>query len=378
MKGFCALALLVCVTDAAFLGGKPAATKPVVAAEKKATSPVVKKAIAVTGATDGPAAVLALHTQLESIAGKLNTMLNAKDGALAHAKVGPSMKVFLKELQVVLKATAADKKMAPKAALEKLVAAKAGLAGLMGDLNNRQVTLMKEDNAQRESLLLGVLMTKQKEPMDKQLEILKADDFLPLEVAKALIAKHDAKLPLYVQAAAYLDAHPNRKSAPVQAVKPGNPLAKIQAMLESRLSALQHEFGIREKIHKKKSEDYAVRMKKASKYLQHSLAIREKREDRQYKKWSIMRKHDISAMSEAVDGVKKGDMKAVQRAKTALEDSMKAMKSQTESGFLYLIQMGHRLMKRDCPYCAAQCVDKCHTAGKPYVTCLTDCADAGK
>jgi len=42
------------------------------------------------------------------------------------------------------------------------------------------------------------------------------------------------------------------------------------------------------------------------------------------------------------------------------------------------IQLADTYMVRDCPYCAAQCVDKCHTAGKPYVTCLTDCADAGK
>jgi len=220
MKGFFALALLVCAADATLLRGEPAATKPVVAIEKKAPSAAVKKA------EDGPAAVLALHTQLSTIAGKLNTMLNAKDGALAHAKVGPAMQVFLKELQATLKATAADKKMAPKAALEKLVAAKQGLAGLMGDLNNRQVTLMKEDNAQRESLLLGVLMTKQKEPMDKQLEILKADDFAPLEVAKALVAKHDSKTALYVQAAAYLDAHPNRKSAPVRKLSLEIPLPK--------------------------------------------------------------------------------------------------------------------------------------------------------
>jgi len=42
------------------------------------------------------------------------------------------------------------------------------------------------------------------------------------------------------------------------------------------------------------------------------------------------------------------------------------------------IQLANTIMDRDCPYCAAQCVDKCHTAGKPYVQCLTDCADAGK
>jgi len=42
------------------------------------------------------------------------------------------------------------------------------------------------------------------------------------------------------------------------------------------------------------------------------------------------------------------------------------------------IQLANTVMNRDCPYCAAQCVDKCHQAGKPYVQCLTDCADAGK
>merc|ERR1719272_1596760 len=42
------------------------------------------------------------------------------------------------------------------------------------------------------------------------------------------------------------------------------------------------------------------------------------------------------------------------------------------------IQLSNSIMNRDCPYCAAQCVDKCHQAGKPYVQCMTDCADAGK
>lgn len=334
----------------------------------------------VAGATVAPAnatAVLALHKQLETIEGRLETMLNAKDGALAHAKVGPTMKVFLKELQTVLKDTASDKKLAPAAAMEKLLAAKHGLASLFSDLNSRQVALMKEDNAQRESLLLGVLMTHQKDKMDEQLKILKDDDFAPLEVAKALLAKHSTETALYVQAASYLDAHPNRTSAPMLASKPSNPLAQVQSMLEKRLYALEHEYQVREKMHQKKADELSARFKKASVKEQHTVHIMEKREERNFKKWSAMRKHDIAAMKDAVDGVKKGDMKAVGRARAALETSLKAMQGQT-GGFLYLIQLGHRLEKRDCPYCAAQCVDKCHTAGKPYVQCLTDCADAGK
>lgn len=327
-------------------------------------------------ATSDSAKVLALHSQLDTIAGKLNMMLNAKDGALAHAKVGPTMKVFLKELQGVLKVTA-DKKLAPAEALAKLQAAKQGLAGLMGDLNSRQTTLMKEDNAQRESLLLGVLMTKQKDPIDSQLEILKDGDFAGLEVSKALLAKHDSKTALYVQAASYLDAHPKRKAAPMVDHKPEDPRVKMEAVLEKHLGSLEHEFQVRTKLHDKKIAEFAARMKNATTKTQHTVHIMQKREERNFKKWSAMRKHDIGALKEAVEGIKKGDMKAVQRARTALEASLKAMQSQT-GGFLYLIQLGHRLMKRDCPYCAAQCVDKCHQAGKPYVQCMTDCADAGK
>jgi hypothetical protein len=324
-----------------------------------------------------PAEVAALHKQLETISSKLSMMLNAKDGSLAHAKVGPSMQVFLKELQTVLSSTA-DKKLAPALAMEKLMAAKEGLASLMGDLTARQESIMKEDNAQRESLLLGVLMTNQKESMAKQIEILQDSDFAELEVAKALLKEHNATTPLYVQAATYLDKHPKRKAAPMTiSEKSANPLAKIQSMLEKRLASLVHEYDVREKFHQKKVADFAAQLKTADTKEKHTVHILAKREERNFKKWSAMRKHDIDAMKGAVEGVKKGDMKAVQRARTALENSMKALQSQT-GGFLYLIQLGHKLVSRDCPYCAAQCVDKCHTAGKPYVQCLTDCADAGK
>lgn len=322
-----------------------------------------------------PAEVLALHKQLETIGGKFDKMLNDKDGAMAHAKVAPAMREFVKELQSTLTATTPDKKVAPAVAMEKLNAAKAGLASLMHDLSSRQEDLMKEDNAQRESLLLGVLMTHQKDAMDKQLEILKDGDFAGLEVAKALVAKHNATTPLYVQAGMYLDAHPNRKSAPMVAAK--DPKVKMQQVLEKHLATLQHEYDSREKFHLTKVAEFAKTMKAGSSKEQHSAHIRAKREDRQFKKWAVMRKHDIKALTEAVEGVKKGDMKAVGRAREALTKSLQAMKSQS-NGFLYLLQMHNSVMQQDCPYCAAQCVDKCHTAGKPYVQCLTDCADAGK
>jgi len=321
-----------------------------------------------------------LHKTLEAVALKLNGMLEAKDGSLSHAQVGPALKMFTKELNSVLNATLPGK-VAPAVALEKLTAAKHGLAGLMGDLTSRQEALMREDNDQRESLLLGVLMTHQKSPMAEQIEILQDPDFSKLAVAQALLAKHDEKVALYMQAATFLDQHPKRKPAPMTLAKngtsAGNPLHEVQAMLEKRLGSLEHEFAVREKLHEEKAAKFASALKNATQKEKHTVEVLSKREARNFKKWSAMRKHDIAAMRQAVEGVKKGDMKAVQRAREALMASMKALQSQT-GGFLYLIQLGHTLARRDCPYCAAQCVDKCHTDGKPYVQCLTECADAGK
>jgi hypothetical protein len=65
------------------------------------------------------------------------------------------------------------------------------------------------------------------------------------------------------------------------------------------------------------------------------------------------------------------------KAQAALKASMKAMQAKT-GNFLHLLQLGHRLQSRDCPFCVAQCLEKCHTAGSPYTQCLTSCANAGQ
>jgi len=90
-----------------------------------------------------------------------------------------------------------------------------------------------------------------------------------------------------------------------------------------------------------------------------------------------MQKHDIASMQEAVKAIKNHDVKALEKVKKALAESIRGLQAKN-NGFLVLIEMGHQFMGRDCPYCVAQCVGKCHDAGKPYTACLTDCADAGK
>jgi len=68
----------------------------------------------------------------------------------------------------------------------------------------------------------------------------------------------------------------------------------------------------------------------------------------------------------------------VETKKPAAVKKQAVAKAAAAAAKAMFIQLADTYMVRDCPYCAAQCVDKCHTAGKPYVTCLTDCADAGK
>merc|ERR1719229_1079046 len=101
-----------------------------------------------------------------------------------------------------------------------------------------------------------------------------------------------------------------------------------------------------------------------------------KREGRKYDKEDAMARRDYQSLQEAVEAVKNGDIKKLVKAQHALEDSMKAMQAHA-NGFIVFIQEAHRAEGLDCPFCVAQCIEKCSSSGKTYTTCLTDCADAG-
>merc|ERR1719456_2231833 len=228
------------------------------------------------------------------------------------------------------------------------------------------------------SLLLGVLMTRQNEPMSEQLKVIESADFAGLAVVKALLAKHDEKEPLFKQVADLLDKSGHKVAPPTD--KKQAVLTKIQSIVDSlqkRVTSLEHDEKEGEERHAKVMKAFDLEEKKVPKEKKHRIQLLKKREDRKYKKWLAMSHRDLDSMKSAVAAVKSGDMKALQKTQEALRDSLKAMES-NNGGFLHLLQLGHMVARRDCPYCAAQCVDKCHQAGKSYATCLTDCADAGK
>jgi len=327
------------------------------------------------------AEVTHLRAKLTKISGGLSKLLAGPEG---KGHVGSMISTVNAELQHVLMATKSPKDM--KAALKQLQEANASVKQLGTDITNEQMKLMHEGEEQEESLLLGVLMQRQNEPMSKQLEVAQSPEFSKLPAVVAVLAVKDMKTPLFKQIATYLDKHSPPEPAEPQIPaklkkgKDGKPdVTPIVLALAARLQKM-------EEGQKRMAEHHAEEMKELGRVALEKqnntravLAIKsmKKHDDRTFAKQAALAKHDIQAMKAALEAVKKGDMAGLARAQNALVSSMKA--AQARSGkFLVFVQLMHRAEGLDCPYCAAQCVDKCHNEGKPYVSCLTACADAGK
>merc|ERR550537_2089342 len=148
----------------------------------------------------------------------------------------------------------------------------------------------------------------------------------------------------------------------------------MAASLDKRAAMMERDAAHHEKMQKERIAKLTTLMEKGGKDAKH-IKILIKREEHNYKKWSAQSKHDIASMKEAAAGVRSGDLKAVDRARNALIKSLEAMNDRN-AGMLVLLQEGNTALETDCPFCAAQCVEKCHNRGESYVGCLTECADA--
>jgi len=328
---------------------------------------------------DDAAKIGALREKLLKMSAGLGKIVDPH-GPLAKTELGPEMAEFNARVQAVVSSTAGK---GDKKSLEQLEEVMGSVTGLVKDLNKQQSRLMHENEDQQDSLLLGVLMTKRGEPMDSQLEVLKASDFASLAVTKAILAERDLKTPLFQQVANFLDARGATVAGGAQrsgATSSGSrsaAVAQVVASLQARLTSLEANTRHAEEAHANATR--RVRALEKSKNNRSAKIMRaiERKEDRKFQKMLAIRHQDINTMKAAITAVEHGDMQGLERAKAALENSMKNMQSHN-SGFLVLIQAGLRASGLDCPFCAAQCVDKCHTAGKSYVECLTECQDAGK
>lgn len=344
----------------------------------KKAAPAAPAAMPVVG---DEAQVVQLRAKLAKVSGGFDKLLS---GPMSQTHVGFIMSKVNAELQVALKDTAKPKDV--KKALKELQDANAAVKQMSKDMAEEQANLMHEGEEQEQSLLLGVLMQRQKEPMSKQLEVAKSPEFAKLPAVVAVLAAKDMKTPLFKQVAAYLDAH-----APPKVVEPqipekltkgkdGKPdVTPIVLALEARLHKMEDSEERMEEHHQTEMTalNKMVVDKKNNTRAVHQIQKIQKHDTRDFQKQSAMAKHDIQSLKSGIESVKKGDMAGLAKAQGALTASMKA--AQARSGkFLVLIELMHRTEGLDCPFCVAQCVDKCHNEGKPYVTCLTDCADSGK
>lgn len=191
-------------------------------------------------------------------------------------------------------------------------------AGVLSKVNDQTT---KKQQQQDEEYLLGLLLLhKDNWSMEKQLNA--TEKFMHNSpILRNLFAHHDATKPLAPQLAVMLDAKPKDALAKVEQ-KPAAKVAPVVATAKNEKKLLGTDVAAK------------VVQKPAAK------------------------------VAPAV-ATKKIEKKPLAKAASAAARTM-------------FIQLTNSFMNRDCPYCAAQCVDKCHQDGKPYVQCMTDCADAGK
>lgn len=332
-----------------------------------------------------------LRTKLGKVAASLSAMLDAKAG-LSGSQLAEPLAAFAAHLKAVVQETAGAKD--PEQALRKLREAQAGMSGLGAKMAARQEELAAEDIAQQQSLLLGVLMTRQHEPMERQMAVLRDSSFSKLPAVAAVLAAKDTTTPLFQQLAAYLDARGVAQPPAARATEAAPALpAKLRAGRDGKpdvgpiVKALQMQLHRMEEgrrratsLHKNVMEQLAAAEEKALKKNTRTakqVRLMERAEKRKYGKQLAMAESDIRNLHKAIEAVSRGDIRGLQQTQAALETSMKAMQAQS-GGFIYLIQLAHRAAGLDCPYCAAQCIGKCHTAGRPYAVCLSECAEAGK
>jgi hypothetical protein len=233
-------------------------------------------------------------------------------------------------------------------------------------MSERQKSIMESGDEERTTLLVAVLQNKQSLAMSEQLDVVHAADFSGLPVVAYIDAHHDEKTPLVELALKFLDG---KDAAPVNATSAASGPAGMQTILdmlaahkkkaEAHVEALEEHRNVVEKVlGSKKNQSMQV------KYLKH-------REERKLDKELAIEKKTVAALGTAMEDIKKKDMKGLKEAKEALQESVKALE-ESEGQFLHLLQI--EAPGFSCPYCGAQCIEKCRaTEHKSMSGCLTEC-----
>jgi len=235
-------------------------------------------------------------------------------------------------------------------------------------MSERQKSIMEAGDEERTTLLVAVLQNKQSLPVSEQLDVVHAADFSGLPVVAYIDEHKDEKTPLVDLALKFLDgkdAAPVNETSAAAAPKPEDMqtiidmLATHKKKAEAHVEALEEHRKLVEKVlGGKKNQTMQV------KYLKH-------REERKLDKELAIEKKTVTALGTAMEDIKNKDMKGLKEAKEALQQSVKALE-ESEGQFLHFLQI--EAPGFSCPYCGAQCIEKCRaTEHKSMSGCLTEC-----
>jgi hypothetical protein len=137
--------------------------------------------------------VTALTKKMENVVAGLEKIQKTQgNGPEGPTKFSQILTPFLAGLHTVIDEVKTNKKLGDDEKLVKLKNAEASIAGLTKDMAKRSDELKSEDESEKESLLLGVLMARKGHP-ESQLEVMKADDFKNLACVKYVLQHHDSK-----------------------------------------------------------------------------------------------------------------------------------------------------------------------------------------
>jgi len=335
-----------------------------------------------------------LQAHLEQVLTGLKSVAGAqKAKGEENSKFSKILQPFLEEMSHVLTEVKNGTKLTIPQKFELLENAQNSLSGLAKDMGKRQQELAMEDESQKESLLIGVLMAKAKRPQAEQLEVMQSDEFKNLTVVKDVLAHPVPGQSLAEQVAAALDKKSGAK--PGQFLKKQSAVDGIVAKLQVQVDKMDKHLKLSEKNHKehmakvaeavKKDEDKARKSngtkaeveKKVQRIHNREQRVQKKLE-REYLKWHALAEKDSKSLHEAIGAIKKGDISALGKARKALTESLQRMKGST-GDFLHFLQLSAYTTSKDaaCPYCKAQCLEKCHAGGASFVTCMGQCESVG-
>jgi len=344
--------------------------------------------------------VAKLSSKLEHVISGLDQVYTVQSQAKSGvSRFGQLLKPYLTEMHQVMTEVKTSKNLTEAQKLTKLHNVEASVNGLKKDMDKLTTTLKAEGEEEKESILLGVLMSRKNKSEKEQMEVLESDDFKNLAVVKYVLAHRVANKTWAEQVAARLDASTSVNHTAVKTMAAQT--EGIAKQLTGFLHTMEKHLVDSERVHKKITEEHNKVLKeneaklktleKTDKNMINKTVTEEKqkttrlikiinrrqrRENREYLKQHGLMSKDVTALRSAIEAVKKGDMTQLAKMQGVLQQSMKAM--QGNQDFLHFLQLqAWTDHAKACPYCKAQCLEKCHNGGHSFMQCMTECENVG-